>query len=138
VLKNEYLCTLGSYHRDGVNKDKIILVSQAANIVSKYTAFVGVDKMCFCNEHKIHTFGRQPSVEYPVSFQMLQMFNTRILLKCFSHGHMLIILVSQAANIVSKYTAFVGVDKDTKVPVSTIKEKPEYDEAMVCNNSFLS
>jgi hypothetical protein len=44
VLKNEYLCTLGSYHRDGVNKDKIILVSQAANIVSKYTAFVGVDK----------------------------------------------------------------------------------------------
>ena len=41
-----------------------------------------------------------------------------------------IILVSQAANIVSKYTAFVGVDKDTKVPVSTIKEKPEYDEAM--------
>lgn len=44
MLKNEYLCTLGSYHRDGVNKDKIILVSQAANIVSKYTAFVGVDK----------------------------------------------------------------------------------------------
>ena len=37
-----------------------------------------------------------------------------------------IILVSQAANIVSKYTAFVGVDKDTKVPVSTIKDKPEY------------
>jgi len=75
VLKNEYLCTLGSYYRDGVNKDKIILVSQAANIVSKYTAFV-------------------------------------------------------------------GVDKDTKVPVSTIKEKPEFDESMessvVCSDSFLS
>ena len=72
MLKNEYLCTLGSYHRDGVNKDKIILVSQAANIVSKYTAFV-------------------------------------------------------------------GVDKDTKVPVSTIKEKPEFDESMyrVCSDSFL-
>lgn len=71
MLKNEYLCTLGSYHRDGVNKDKIILVSQAANIVSKYTAFV-------------------------------------------------------------------GVDKDTKVPVSTIKEKPEYVKPRVCNDSFLS
>ncbi|CAG2243183.1 unnamed protein product [Mytilus edulis] len=33
-----------SYQRDGVNKDKIVLVSQAANIISKYTAFVGVDK----------------------------------------------------------------------------------------------
>jgi len=40
---------------------------------------------------------------------------------------------------VSKYTAFVGVDKDTKVPVSTIKEKPEFDESMyrVCSDSFL-
>ena len=42
----------------------------------------------------------------------------------------------------SKYTAFVGVDKDTKVPVSTIKEKPEFDESMessvVCSDSFLS
>lgn len=63
MLKNEYLCTLGGYYRDGVNKDKIILVSQAANIVSKYTAFV-------------------------------------------------------------------GVDKDTKVPVSTIKEKPEFGKSM--------
>ncbi|XP_076104765.1 von Willebrand factor A domain-containing protein 5A-like [Mytilus galloprovincialis] len=33
-----------------------------------------------------------------------------------------IILFSQAANIISKYTAFVGVDQDTKVPVSLIKE----------------
>ncbi|XP_071167544.1 von Willebrand factor A domain-containing protein 5A-like isoform X2 [Mytilus edulis] len=33
-----------SYRRDGSNKDKIVLVSQAANIISKYTAFVGVDK----------------------------------------------------------------------------------------------
>ncbi|XP_063434587.1 von Willebrand factor A domain-containing protein 5A-like isoform X2 [Mytilus trossulus] len=33
-----------------------------------------------------------------------------------------IILFSQAANIISKYTAFVGVDQDTKVPVTLIKE----------------
>ncbi|CAC5412219.1 unnamed protein product [Mytilus coruscus] len=38
-----------------------------------------------------------------------------------------IVLVSQAANIVSKYTAFVGVDKDTKVPVSVLEEPPSYD-----------
>ncbi|CAC5411087.1 unnamed protein product [Mytilus coruscus] len=33
-----------------------------------------------------------------------------------------IILFSQAANIISKYTAFVGVDQDTKVPVSLTEE----------------
>ncbi|CAC5366387.1 unnamed protein product [Mytilus coruscus] len=32
------------YGKDGINKDQIVLVSQAANIVSKYTAFVGFDK----------------------------------------------------------------------------------------------
>ncbi|VDI19147.1 Hypothetical predicted protein [Mytilus galloprovincialis] len=39
-----------------------------------------------------------------------------------------IVLVSQGANIVSKYTAFVGVDKDTKVPVSVLKEEQPFDD----------
>ncbi|XP_071167550.1 von Willebrand factor A domain-containing protein 5A-like [Mytilus edulis] len=38
-----------------------------------------------------------------------------------------IVFVSQAANIVSKYTAFVGVDKNTKVPVSLLNEEPPFD-----------
>ncbi|CAG2252507.1 unnamed protein product [Mytilus edulis] len=36
-----------------------------------------------------------------------------------------IILVSQAANIVSKYTAFVGFDKDTNICVSGLKESQD-------------
>ncbi|CAG2188436.1 unnamed protein product [Mytilus edulis] len=39
-----------------------------------------------------------------------------------------IVLVSQAANIISKYTAFVGVDKDTKVPVSVLQEEQPFDD----------
>ncbi|XP_052099163.1 von Willebrand factor A domain-containing protein 5A-like isoform X2 [Mytilus californianus] len=46
-----------------------------------------------------------------------------------------IVLVSQAANIVSKYTAFVGVDKDTKVPVSVPEEPPSYDDNL-CFGGF--
>ena len=36
-----------------------------------------------------------------------------------------IILVSRSANIVSEYTAFIGVDQETKCPVSVGKEQVE-------------
>lgn len=35
-------------------------------------------------------------------------------------------LISQAANIISKYTAFVGVDEETKTTVSLIVESYDY------------
>ncbi|XP_063435542.1 von Willebrand factor A domain-containing protein 5A-like [Mytilus trossulus] len=45
-----------------------------------------------------------------------------------------IVLVSQAANIISKYTAFVGVDKDSKVPLSVLKEPRRMPR--LCSSSF--
>lgn len=32
----------------------------------------------------------------------------------------LIVLVSKAANIVSKYTSFIGVDRETRVPLESV------------------
>ncbi|VDI27450.1 Hypothetical predicted protein [Mytilus galloprovincialis] len=50
-----------------------------------------------------------------------------------------IVLVSQSANIISKYTAFVGVDKDSKVPVSVLQEEPPYydEDGLKCNSLYM-